>query len=372
MASDFGRTSLDDLLRAAVARGGSDLHLKAGAIPLLRIAGKLVPLSTAGRLQPQDTVRLAEQFLSASQVAVSPETSEQDVSYQHPDLGRFRVSIFRQRGTTSLVVRIISSATLSIAELNLPPIMETLCDETRGLILVTGTTSSGKSTALAAMIDRMNQTRTLHILTIEDPIEFVHPDRSSFITQREIRQDTASFAGALRAALRQDPDVIMLGEIRDFETMETALLAAETGHLVLSTLHTVDATETINRIISLFPSHKQHEIRIQLAAVLKAIISLRLIPTSSGDGRIPAAEVLISTEFIRNAILIPEKTREIRDAMAAGAGQYGMQTFDQSLLAYYNRGQITLNVALAHCSNPDEFKLRIRGVVSSAESIDVG
>jgi twitching motility protein PilT len=362
---------IDDLLRVAVKHRASDLHLKAGAEPLLRVTGRLLPLPAIGKLQPADTQRLAEEVLGPSRSGLLADATELDIGYQHPELGRFRVSIFRQRATTSLVIRVIESSLPSIGELNLPPVLETLCDENRGLILVTGTTSSGKSTALAAMIDRMNRTRKLHILTIEDPIEFVHEDHKSFITQREIRQDTGSFAAALRAALRQDPDVIMVGEIRDFETMETALLASETGHLVLSTLHTVDATETIHRIISLFPSHKQQEIRAQLASVLKAILSLRLISAASGASRLPAAEVLINTEFIRNAILDPDRTREIRDALSAGGSQYGMQTFDQSLLSYYDKGQITLSEALANSSNPDEFKLRIRGIVSSSESIDV-
>ncbi|MBI3940716.1 MAG: type IV pilus twitching motility protein PilT [Acidobacteria bacterium] len=361
---------LDDLLRSAVEHGASDLHLKAGASPFLRIDGRLTPLPLAGKLTQEDTLRLAEQVLHGGQREQIPRQSERDVGYQHPELGRFRVNVFFQRGAVSLVFRINPAAIPSLSDLNLPPVLEGLCEENRGLILVTGTTSSGKSTTLAALIDRINRTRTLHILTIEDPIEFVHQDCKSLITQREIRQDTESFAGALRAAMRQDPDVIMVGEIRDRETVETALQAAETGHLVLSTLHTLNATETINRIISLFPPHQQGQIRMQLAAVLRAILSQRLIRAASGSGRLPAVEVLINTEFIRNCIVEPERTREIHGALSAGGSQYGMQTFDQSLLAFYNQGRVTLEEVLAHASSPEELKLRVRGVLPSSAAID--
>jgi twitching motility protein PilT len=266
-----------------------------------------------------------------------------------------------------LVLRLIPARILTIRELLLPPVLERIAMEERGLVLVTGTTGSGKSTTLAAMIDHINANRNVHIVTIEDPIEFLHRDKKSIVNQREVDVDTRSFAVALRSALRQDPDVILVGEMRDFETIETALLAAETGHLVFSTLHTLDATETVNRIIAVFPPHQQKQIRIQLAAVLKAIISMRLLPRADGLGRVPAVEVLISTAYIRDCIEQKEKTKLIRDAIAAGTSQYGMQTFDQSLYALYKQGLITLEEALRRATNPDELRLRIQGIQSTAD-----
>ncbi len=249
----------------------------------------------------------------------------------------------------------------------LPNILEKICEERRGLILCTGTTGSGKSTTLAAMIDYINSHRTEHIITVEDPIEFLHRDKKSIVNQREVEVDTKSFSQALRSALRQDPDVILVGEMRDYETIETALTAAETGHLVLSTLHTLDATETINRIISVFPPHQQKQIRLQLAAVLKAVVSLRLLPRADGLGRVPAAEVLISTNYIRDCIENKEKTKLIKDAITQGTSQYGMQTFDQSIYTLYRNGLITLDEALRRATNPDEFKLKIQGVQSTSD-----
>jgi twitching motility protein PilT len=249
----------------------------------------------------------------------------------------------------------------------LPTVLEKICEERRGLILCTGTTGSGKSTTLAAMIDYINSHRTEHIITVEDPIEFLHRDKKSIVNQREVEVDTKSFSQALRSALRQDPDVILVGEMRDYETIETALTAAETGHLVLSTLHTLDATETINRIISVFPPHQQKQIRLQLAAVLKAVVSLRLLPRADGLGRVPAAEVLISTNYIRDCIENKEKTKLIKDAITQGTSQYGMQTFDQSIYTLYRNGLITLDEALRRASNPDEFKLKIQGIQSTSD-----
>jgi twitching motility protein PilT len=249
----------------------------------------------------------------------------------------------------------------------LPKILEKICEEQRGLVLVTGTTGSGKSTSLASMIDFVNTRRIEHIMTIEDPIEFLHRDKKSIINQREVDVDTKQFSSALRSAMRQDPDVILVGEMRDYETIETALLAAETGHLVLSTLHTVDATETINRIISVFPPHQQKQIRIQLSAVLKAIVSMRLLPRADGLGRVPAVEVLITTGYIRDCIENKEKTKLIRDAINQGTSQYGMQTFDQSLYLLYKNGLITLEEALRRATNPDEFKLKIQGIQSTSD-----
>jgi twitching motility protein PilT len=284
-----------------------------------------------------------------------------------PGLGRFRCNVFQQRGAVGLVLRVIPARIQSVRELMLPAILDKICEDRRGLILCTGTTGSGKSTTLAAMLDYINSTRAEHIMTIEDPIEFLHRDKKSIVNQRELDVDTKSFSGALRAALRQDPDVLLVGEMRDFETIETALLAAETGHLVFSTLHTLDATETVNRIISVFPPHHQKQIRIQLSQVLKAVVSLRLVPRADGIGRVPAAEVLISTAYIRECIENKEKTKYIREQIALGTSQYGMQTFDQSLFQLYKSGLITLEDALQRATNPDEFKLKIQGVQFTAD-----
>jgi twitching motility protein PilT len=267
-----------------------------------------------------------------------------------------------------MVLRVIPTKIRTLEELELPRVLATVCEEQRGLVLCTGTTGSGKSTTLAAMIDRINSLRPEHIITIEDPIEYLHRDKKGFINQREVEVDTSSFSTALRAALRQDPDVVLVGEMRDLETISTALLAAETGHLVLSTLHTLDATETIQRIIAVFPPPEQKQIRLQLASTLKAVISQRLVRKSDGTGRVPACEVMIATGYIRDCIMNPDKTRMIRDAIAAGTSQYGMQTFDQSLFDLYSRNLITLEEALTRASNPDDFRLRVQGVRSSADA----
>jgi twitching motility protein PilT len=292
---------------------------------------------------------------------------EIDIAYSVPGLGRFRCNIFQQRGTVGLVLRVIPGRILTVRELLLPPVLERICGEQRGLVLCTGTTGSGKSTTLAAMLDQINGSRTEHIVTVEDPIEFLHRDKKSIVNQREIDVDTRGFAIALRSALRQDPDVILVGEMRDYETIETALLAAETGHLVFSTLHTLDATETVNRIIAVFPPHHQKQIRIQLAQVLKAVISLRLMPRADGIGRVPAAEVMVVTPYIRECIENKEKTKYIREQIALGTSQYGMQTFDQSLFQLYKSGLITLEEAMRRATNPDEFKLRLQGVQFTAD-----
>jgi len=264
-------------------------------------------------------------------------------------------------------LRVIPSRILSSRDLLLPPVIDRICSEQRGLILCTGTTGSGKSTTLAAMIDYVNATRNEHIMTIEDPIEFLHRDKKSIVNQREVEVDTKGFSVALRSALRQDPDVILVGEMRDYETVETALTAAETGHLVLSTLHTLDATETINRIVAIFPPHQQKQIRLQLSAVLKAVISLRLMPRADGLGRVPAAEILISTALVRDCIENKEKTKLLKDAITAGTSQYGMQTFDQSLFGLYKSGLITLDEAMKRATNPNEFRLKLQGIQSTAD-----
>lgn len=358
---------IDDLLRNATAHGASDLHIKAGAFPFMRLGGELRPLVDSVRLTPEDTLDLAFSMMSNRQKQRFKEINEVDIAYGLQGVGRFRANVFQQRGSVSIVLRVIPDQLRTSSELGLPPVIEKITEERRGLILVTGATGSGKSTTLAAMIDRINAMRSGHIVTIEDPIEFLHRDKRSFISQREVDVDTRSFAEALRGALRQDPDVILVGEMRDPETIETALAAAETGHLVLSTLHTLDATETITRIVSSVPAHQQKSVRIQLAGILKAVVSMRLVRAARGTGRVPAIEIMIATGLIRDCIINEEKTSHIREAIAAGNTQYGMQTFDQSLFHLYQSGLITLEEALRNASNADEFRMRISGILSSTE-----
>src|SRR5579863_9073347 len=336
---------IDDLLRIAMERKASDLHLKVGNYPHLRVDGELVPLTDQPRVTAEDMLTMAFSMMSARQKQKFKETSEIDMAYGVAGLGRFRVNVFQQRGNVGLVLRVIPTKIRALDELYMPKIIEQICEEARGLVLVTGVTGSGKSTTLAAMIDRINSTRPEHIITIEDPIEFLHRDKKGFVNQREVEVDTPSFGSALRAALRQDPDVILVGEMRDLETIQTALLAAETGHMVFSTLHTMDASETIQRIIAVFPPPEQKQIRLQLSSTLKAIISQRLVRRADGIGRAPAVEVLIATEYIKDCIINPDKTRMIKDAIASGVSQYGMQTFDQSLYDLYSRTLITLEEA---------------------------
>ncbi|MEP0774461.1 MAG: type IV pilus twitching motility protein PilT [Acidobacteriota bacterium] len=358
---------INDVLKVATERKASDVHLKVGSHPLIRVDGTLVPMVEFKRLLQEDTIAMAFSMMSTQQKEKFKQLLEIDIAYSVPGLGRFRCNIFQQRGSVGLVLRLIPARIQTIRELLLPPVLERIAEEERGLVLVTGTTGSGKSTTLAAMVEHINSRRNCHIVTIEDPIEFLHRDKKSIVNQREVEVDTRSFAVAMRTALRQDPDVILVGEMRDFETIETALLAAETGHLVLSTLHTTDATETVNRIIAVFPPHQQKQIRIQLSAVLKAIISMRLLPRADGLGRVPAVEVLISTQYIRECIEVKEKTKLIRDAIAQGTSQYGMQTFDQSLFMLYKAGMITLEEALRSATNPDELRLRVQGIRSTAD-----
>ena len=359
--------NIDDLLKIAVERGASDLHLKVGNHPVLRINGLLQPLVELKRLMQEDTIAMSAAIMSKDQKERFKTEHEIDMAYSVQGLGRFRCNIFQQRGAVGMVLRVIPTQVKSIADLNLPLVLQKIADEKRGMILVTGTTGSGKSTTLAAVIDHINTHRVDHIITIEDPIEYLHRDKKSIVNQREIGQDTNTFSLALRSSLREDPDVILVGEMRDQETIDTALLAADTGHLVLSTLHTLDAPETINRIISIFPPHHQKQIRIQLASVLKAIVSMRLIPKADGHGRVPAVEILITTPFIQDCIVDPEKTKLIKDSVADGVSQYGMQTFDQSLYFLYQKGLITYDEALKWTTNPDEFKLKKIGVQSTKE-----
>ena len=359
---------INELLTTVVELGGSDLHLKVGNFPIARVKGRLMPLTQFKRLVQEDTIAMAYSIMSTDrQRQKFKDNLDIDLAYSVPALGRFRCNIFNQRGTVGMVLRVIPRKIFSIADLMLPRVLEKICEEQRGLVLVTGTTGSGKSTTLAAMIDLINATRIEHILTIEDPIEYLHRDNLSIVNQREVEADCKSFASALRAALRQDPDVILVGEMRDYETIETAMHAAETGHLVFSTLHTLDATETINRVISVFPPHHQKQIRLQLASVLKAVISQRLVPRADGQGRVPAIEVLVATETVRSCVEDKEKTKTLRDVIAAGTSQYGMQTFDQSLFFLLREGLITVEEALKRATNVGEFKLKLEGIMATAD-----
>ncbi|MGB7220579.1 MAG: type IV pilus twitching motility protein PilT [Vicinamibacterales bacterium] len=358
---------VNDLLKIAVEAGASDLHLKVGCYPMMRLRGVLVPASEDKKLDHADVGEISLAVLPESLRQKFKEVQEVDLAYSVPGLGRFRCNVFQQRGTIGLVLRVIPVNIRTIDELGLPQVLKQISMEERGLVLVTGTTGSGKSTSLAAMIDHINQNRAAHVMTVEDPIEFLHRDVKAMVNQREVSVDTRSFAHALRSALRQDPDVILVGEMRDFETIETGLLAAETGHLVFSTLHTLDATETVNRIISVFPPHQQKQIRLQLGAVLKAVVSQRLIPRSDGLGRAPAVEIMISTPFIRDCIADKEKTHLIRGAIAAGTSQYGMQSFDQSIFGLFQQELISFEEALRWASNVDEFKLRVQGISTTAD-----
>jgi twitching motility protein PilT len=358
---------LNEILKIAIKGGASDIHLKSGLPPMFRVDGALVPLKNAERLLPDEIQKMALGIMSAHQKAKFESHHEADLAYGIPGLGRFRVNVFQQRGTTGIVFRVIPFGVKTIDQLHLPKVVESIAMEQRGLILVTGTTGSGKSTTLAAMIDHINSNRTCHIVTVEDPIEFLIRDRRSIVNQREIGVDTDSFANALRASLRQDPDVILVGEMRDFETIETAITAAETGHLVMSTLHTLDATETINRIISVFPPYQQKQVRLQLGSILKAVISQRLVPRADGKGRVPALEILVTTARVRECIADKDRTKELHDAIAKGFTTYGMQTFDQSLMHLVKSSLVTYEEALRHVSNADDFALRFRGIASTSD-----
>ena len=359
---------LNDILKVAMKGGASDIHLKAGLPPMFRIDGALVPLKDARRLPPEEISRMAFGIMNNYQKERFKEFNELDLAYGVPGLGRFRVNVFQQRGTIGIVFRVIPFKINSIEQLLLPKVLEKISMEERGMILVTGTTGSGKSTTLAAMVDHINTHKTVHAMTIEDPIEFLIRDKRSIINQREVGVDTLSFPQALKSALRQDPDVILVGEMRDLETIETALLAAETGHLVMSTLHTLDATETINRIIAVFPPYQQKQIRMQLGAVLRAVISQRLMPRSDGRGRVAALEILLATSRVRELIEDKDRTKEVSDAIAQGHISYGMQTFDQALMDLLKRNLITYEEALRQCTNPDDFALRVSGVSGTSDA----
>ncbi|MEF3254312.1 MAG: PilT/PilU family type 4a pilus ATPase [Deferribacterales bacterium] len=359
---------IDDILKAAFLKKASDVHLKAGKNPIFRINGQLIPVIDFPKLSPEDTLKIAGAIMSNHIKVKFKEQFEADFSYSVAGVGRFRVNAYIQRGTVALVFRAIPQAIPTIDILNLPAIVKKIAEEQRGLILVTGTTGSGKSTTLAAMIDHINTNDDVNIITIEDPVEFLHRDKKSIISQREVGTDTLSFSEALKRSLRQDPDVILVGEMRDLETIETALHAAETGHLVMSTLHTLDAPETINRIISMFPPYHQKQVRIQLASVLRAIISMRLVQRKDGIGRIPAVEIMINTATIRECIMDKDKTHMINDFIEQGKSVYGSQSFDQALYDLYKADLVTLEEALKYVKKPDDFKLKIKGISSSSDT----
>jgi twitching motility protein PilT len=360
--------TFDGLVTAAAGQGASDIHLRAGHVPLVRINGDLQRWTHVQPISAQDLETVAKRLLNPAQQERLQTKLEVDVAWQAPGVGRCRASVFRQRGTIAIALRLIPEKLPDLHALGLPDSVSTLAEESRGLILVTGATGSGKSTTLAALVNKINQTRAVHILTIEDPIEFMHNDLKAVVSQREVGFDTPSYASGLKSALRQDPDIILLGELRDVETIETALVAAETGHLVLSTLHTLDAPETINRIVSVFQPHHQGQIRHQLARVLRAAVSQRLLPRADGQGRALAAEVLVSTPYIRDCIADRDKTTGIATAIAAGKSEYGMQTFDQSILGLVHDGLVTIDEAVRYVTNVEEFKMRLKGITSGSSA----
>jgi len=349
-----------------VQQGGSDLHLKVGRPPTIRVAGELFQLGQQP-LKPEELKALAEQIMTSRQVKEFAEHKEADFAIGVPGVGRFRTNVFQQRGTLAFVFRAIPYEVKSVDQLHLPPVLETIALKPRGLVLVTGVTGSGKSTTLAALIQHINQNRKCNVITIEDPIEFLHRDGVANVSQREVGSDTLSFDAALRHVLRQDPDVILIGEVRDRLTLDTAMKAADTGHLVFSTLHTTDATQTINRIISFFPPHEHDAVRNLLSTALEAIICLRLVPTKQGRSRVPACEILINTAAVRDNIRDAEKALDIPELIKEGTVQYGMQSFDQSLMDWYQRGVISYESALFYSTNPSEFALRVSGIEGTSD-----
>jgi twitching motility protein PilT len=355
------------VLQQMIQHNASDLHLKVGRPPTLRVDGHMVSLELAP-LKQEDLRSLAEQIMAPKNIKEFSEQKESDFALAVPGIGRFRVNAYQQRGTIAYALRTVPFQAKTVSELNLPEVCERISLMPRGLILVTGITGSGKSTALASMLHYINQNRHANIITIEDPIEFLHRDIKSSINQREVGTDTNSFAQALRRVLRQDPDIILVGEIRDIDTLDTALKAAETGHLVFSTLHTTDATQTINRILSFYPPHQQVEVRYMLSTALKAIISLRLVRRADKKGRVPAAEILVNTEAVREQMRDMSKSMNIPQLIREGAVPYGMQSFDQSLMNWYQKGVISYDDALFAATNPAEFSLRLQGIAGSSDT----
>jgi twitching motility protein PilT len=363
--------TFDKLILEASARGASDIHLRADHVPLVRIDGLLERWTHVAPISAAALEAVATRVLSPLHQQRLQTKMEVDIAWQAPGVGRIRASVFRQRGTVAVSMRLIPAQIPTQESLGVPASVISLAQESRGLILVTGATGSGKSTTLASLVGLINQMRALHILTIEDPIEFVHEDRMAVVTQREVGFDTLEYANGLRSALRQDPDVILIGEMRDMETIETALIAAETGHLVLSTLHTLDAPETINRIIAVFPPHQQNQVRHQLSRVLKAAVSQRLLPRSDGRGRVLACEVLIATALVRDCIADASKTEGLAGAIVQGAAQYGMQSFDQAILKLCKEELVTVEEATKWVTNVEEFKMRLRGITPGSAAAPV-
>jgi twitching motility protein PilT len=360
---------IDSALTYMVEREGSDLHIKVDSPPVARVHGDLWALQDTDELNSSDTESALQSIADEDHLAEFEENGEVDFSYELPGVSRFRVNAFRQRGTISIALRAIPFQVRTIDDLGLPEVVRRLAEEPRGIILLTGTTGSGKSTTLAAMIDHINSTRARHIVTMEDPIEYLHKDKLSILNQREVGSDTQSFAKAMRRVLRQDPDVILIGEMRDEETVRTALSAAETGHLVMSTLHTLDASETINRIIDFFPPHLQQQARVMLASTLKGAISQRLVPRIDREGRVAVSEVMVVTGRIQDLILNPEETGRITEVISEG-DFYGMQTFDQALLRYVTEGIVSEEVAMETASSPHDFKLMLAAGGQRASGIE--
>jgi len=359
--------SIDALLEKAVSLKASDLHLRVGTQPIIRISGELSPLPEEKRLTSEDIEHIATSIMDEAHYAKFKKETDIDLAYSLMGVARFRCNCFIQRGTIGIVFRIIPPNIMTLEQLHLPVVLKKIALEPRGLILVTGVTGSGKTTTLCSLVDYINENKSVNIITIEDPVEYLHNDKNSIISQREIGIDTISFARGLRASLRQDPDVILVGEMRDHETMQTALDAAETGHLVLSTLHTLDAVETVNRVISVFPPYQHSQIRAQLSSVLKAIISMRLVPREDEKGMVPAVEVLLATSTIKGCIDDPMKTKMIPNHIEEGFSQYGMQSFDQSLLGLYKDGFITYDDAVSRATKADDFALKVKGIHSTKD-----
>ena len=360
---------VDEILRWAFQRDASDIHLKIGSSPIFRRYGVLTEEEKFSPLTARDLSNFVDHFTDEPQRARLAEDRQLDLGYGNDDLGRFRVNIYHQRGELRIALRAIANQVRSLTELRMPDVVQQLATESRGLILVTGTTGSGKSTSLASMIDQMNRNEQRHIMTVEDPIEYLHKDQKSMVSQREVGVDVTTFTAGLKGALRQDPDVILIGEMRDLDTIETAVMAAETGHLVMSTLHTLDAPETVTRIIQAFPDHQRDQIRVVLSSVLRGIVSQRLVPRADGQGMVPAVEVLLNTAMVRDIIKDPARSpRELTDAMAKGHATYGTQTFDQSLMSLYRDDLITYEEALAQATNPDDLALQVRGIHATSNS----
>jgi twitching motility protein PilT len=358
--------TLKQMLEEMLSTRASDLHLRVGVKPYLRTDGMLRSIADES-ITTQRMEEIMKQILTDEQTKRFTQRNELDLALSVSKMGRFRINFYRQRGTVGIAVRAVNTSIPSFEELNLPPVLKKLAENRRGLIILTGTTGSGKSTTLATMIDHINSTRSENILTVEDPIEYIHRNKRSIVAQREVGGDTESFVTALRHALRQDPDVILVGEIRDLETMSIALTAADTGHLVLTTLHTLNAVETVNRIISFFPPHQHQQIRLLLSATLKGIVCQRLLPRSGAPGRVPAVEVLVGTGLVREYLVDPMKTPLIVELIESGAVQYGMQSFDQSMMNLYKNGMISYEEALVQATNADDFELRIKGIVGAAD-----